>query len=77
MVILFIPEGEGGSNNNDGEAFQSGRLPKASEKGESPQGAFQCYSTRSSGTDGDRVHAFWIIIELIKRHLTSALNVGE
>lgn len=77
MVILFISEGEGRSNNNDGEAFKSGRLPKALEKGESPQGAFQCYSTRFSVTDGDRVHAFWIIIELIKRHLTSVLNVGE
>lgn len=41
MVILFIPEGKGRSNNDDGEAFESGRLPKALEKSESPQGAFQ------------------------------------
>lgn len=28
MVFLFIPEGEGSSNKNDGEAFKTGRLPK-------------------------------------------------
>lgn len=28
MVFLFIPEGEGSNNNDDSEAFKSGRLPK-------------------------------------------------
>lgn len=79
MVILFTPEGEGRSNNDDCETFKSGRLPKALEKGESPQGAFQIivHASALQMAARDRVHAFWIIIELIKRHLTSVLNVGE
>lgn len=49
------------------------------EKGESAQGAFQIilHASAVQTAARDRVHALWIIIELIKRRLTSVPNAGE
>lgn len=45
MVFLFIPEGEGSSNNNDCEAFKTGRLPKPWRQVSHLKEVFRLFST--------------------------------
>lgn len=75
----WMPEGEGSSNNNDGEASNVGRLPKPWRKLNPLKVVFRRFYALSLVPTAarDRVHALWIVIELIKGHLMSVLNAGE